>query len=980
MTLKELETQYTSLTSETGSTFIKSIHAAYKDEGITTLSLQGFLERIITGFSSEGKRISTSHTKLSSNDRDLITLYGRIVGAMMIILQESRSYSNLKDKTLLFITYAASVVKTKYDYATIFIDALNYRIIDTGLDWRSLCDAKSLDILCYKLSEGIRFDKSYQEPFLFTGNGKVECSRGCIHLFSSSIGDYGNKAFSVFEDRIEVIPRNVRDERLKISEQDDVDALSRFYDSFIKTQEESNRALYKEKEYKEGDVVDVKVTVVEEDPMNLICEIIKLGEPVNGIIINEELIKGIWTKDLTKYIYEGDCIRNAVIIGKNENDFIISIRDAYSAFALKLAREDYQNSKVMEARLIEIKKGWHGGRITWMTPRGYPGLSLPIEGQDLGPGKEYVLTIQNIQQSGSSYYINLSPPKYGYQTIDYHIESDEDVLADFFSPYESIISELQEKVSENRSKEKDIIRMLASVLVNRSSLKSSLNTYRQKLVSLFLLKLIGDKEEFENLLPETYFLRYCISFAQGNKVPSSYAYNLPKINEQILHLLSMWDSLNEDILKLAQTFTKDSIPEKISSLLLSRDLANRFKDEVKVDDDLIRKKVCSLLGVANLFKNNSASRNGKYGNVEGQEVEYKSSYIYRNDDKGPDIDYQGRGQVFEAVCGFLNANGGVVYLGVNNDGDPITADDYGLNADITWLQDNYKTISGMRLRQLGHPINEVKDLDSYVQFLNSEKELYFKESLWENIRIEVSADADAITITVFPSDYEIAFLYRDKTCVEGSAFVRDGGRTVLMTEKQQERRLMSLKRISKEIGFAVVIQKAINEQRKLLFKGYASGNSGEVKDRLVVPINLFYNDENVYCFDLISRKYKQFRLHRITDIETLPDKYPLQEMPPKKADVFRWLDEGKKRYHIKLRMAIGAKNYLLEEYSCAEKLPQSELYEDKNDKWILDTYVNGLDAVRRFYLGLADKIEIMDTEDSEELKANIKAFISNNIT
>ena len=103
-------------------------------------------------------------------------------------------------------------------------------------------------------------------------------------------------------------------------------------------------------------------------------------------------------------------------------------------------------------------------------------------------------------------------------------------------------------------------------------------------------------------------------------------------------------------------------------------------------------------------------------------------------------------------------------------------------------------------------------------------------------------------------------------------------------------------------------------------------------------------------------------------------------MPPKKADVFRWLDEGKKRYHIKLRMAIGAKNYLLEEYSCAEKLPQSELYEDKNDKWILDTYVNGLDAVRRFYLGLADKIEIMDTEDSEELKANIKAFISNNIT
>ena len=242
-------------------------------------------------------------------------------------------------------------------------------------------------------------------------------------------------------------------------------------------------------------------------------------------------------------------------------------------------------------------------------------------------------------------------------------------------------------------------------------------------------------------------------------------------------------------------------------------------------------------------------------------------------------------------------------------------------------------------------------------------------------------DDDAIRISVRPSEYEIAYLYSNKEHLDGVAYVRDGGRTVPMTPVQKERRLMSLKKISKEMGFVVTIQEAIDQHRKLIFKGYASGNSGKVKDRFVVPVNLFYNDENVYCYDLESKSYKQFRLKRITSIETDIENpvYTLPLMAPRQADVFRWLDEGVRRYHIKLRMDIAAKNYLLEEYSCAEKLPKEELYEESRDKWILDTNLNGFGAVRRFYLGLADKIEILETEDSEALKKDISDFIAENI-
>ena len=203
-----------------------------------------------------------------------------------------------------------------------------------------------------------------------------------------------------------------------------------------------------------------------------------------------------------------------------------------------------------------------------------------------------------------------------------------------------------------------------------------------------------------------------------------------------------------------------------------------------------------------------------------------------------------------------------------------------------------------------------------------------------------------------------------------------------MSKVDKERRLLSLKKISKEMGFVVTIQEAIDQRRKLIFKGYSSGNSGKKADRFVVPVNLFYNDENVYCYDLAERKYKQFRLKRISAIETEVDNpvYTLPLVAPRQADVFRWLPDGVQSYHIKLRMDVGAKNYLLEEYSCAETLPASELYEEGRDKWILDTRVNGLSAVRRFYLGLADKIEILDTEDSEALKKACNEYLAKHIT
>lgn len=972
MTIKDLETQYASLGAATGTAFIKSIHAAKNDPAVTPLGLIGFLDRIIGDFRPEGKRICQAAPDIPAQDRETLTLYGRIVAAAVIISHGSRSVSATRDKTLLFIEYASALVRTKYDFVQTAMEVLSYPVTVTGLDWKTVEDAPSLDIISYKLIAGIKFDRTRADYFLFTGKGKVVCNKGVLSVYSAEVGEAGARAFSLYDGKVEVVSRNTRGEKLKSTDQGDVEAVGEFASSFIKAQEAFEKGKTRKREYVSGDVVDIQL-VTRNDTF---CgRILDLDDPVEGPIEEEELMRGTETGDVFPYLCEEDVIRGAVLLVDEDGRKSFSIRDAYEAYAKERARQDERDGTVFEARVTHVRKTLN--RINWMTPHGYGGISYPIEGKDLKPGDTLVMTIYNIQTRNGSTYINLCEPKYGYDMVDERFDSEEAVLADFVTTADDVLDTRETLTEAERSGDADTVGTLASVISNRAACEDSLDACKALLTALFLRTAVGDAAEAERLKAEAYYLGMCVAYAQGVKVPSTHPYHFEGARAAVLGLLSRSDSLDGTLLKSVSSLPDDSLERKIGDLLVGLWVSSEYCDQVKADPEDVRKKVCGLLGVADQFRNVSGVKAGKYGKAESHDVEFKSSYVFRNDAQGADLDLQGRDEIFRTVCGFLNADGGTLYLGVNDAGEPITAQEYGINADIRWLCANYQTVNLLRSRQLGHPVYKADTLDHYVLFLNGEKQLFFRESLLGNIKIEVTEDADAIRISVSPAEYEIAYLFKDGEHSDGTAYVRDGGRTVEMSPVQKERRLASLKRISKEMGFIVTIQEAIDQHRKLVFKDYASGNSGKVTDRFVVPINLFYNHENVYCYDLKARKNKQFRLRRISSIETEFDNpyYPLPKAAPKHADVFRWLDEGKS-YHVKLKMAVGAKNYLLEEYSCAEKLPPEELYMEGKETWILDTRVYGLDAVRRFYLGLADKIEILETEDSEALKADIAAYAS----
>lgn len=117
---------------------------------------------------------------------------------------------------------------------------------------------------------------------------------------------------------------------------------------------------------------------------------------------------------------------------------------------------------------------------------------------------------------------------------------------------------------------------------------------------------------------------------------------------------------------------RNDTEQQLASLVLSY---NMIPSEIEKPRKELLKEIATLLNV-----NNTVSSSKYYGD-ESQTVEFKSSLIYSTHGGGrPEI----REQLFEIVhtiCGFMNARGGCLYIGVNDSGY-----ENGLRDDLDYRQ------------------------------------------------------------------------------------------------------------------------------------------------------------------------------------------------------------------------------------------------------------------------------------------------------
>jgi predicted DNA-binding transcriptional regulator YafY len=160
------------------------------------------------------------------------------------------------------------------------------------------------------------------------------------------------------------------------------------------------------------------------------------------------------------------------------------------------------------------------------------------------------------------------------------------------------------------------------------------------------------------------------------------------------------------------------------------------------------------------------------------------------------------------------------------------------------------------------------------------------------------------------------------------------------------------------------LTQAAREKKKVLLKGYESGNSHTIRDRYVEPYGFTTDYIDVCAYDLEAKQNKIFKIQRINEVEILDEPWEAEKSHHRQGmDVFRMT--GNYVGHIRWQMSVMAKNLLIEEYPLAEKYLKRKV-----NSWILDTDICNYAGACRFYVGLAKEIRVLDSPEFEEYVAN----------
>lgn len=983
MTFTELEKLYGDTGCDTFKSFITAIKKLKSSSQVTDFQLANDLGKIVENESAECSEIGLKGLDMSEIEKQRLTKATMLAAFVIILLCKIRSRTEIRNKTMLLLEYLSYLQSGNHNLFDVAAKVCSYSMRNPGFTLSHLEIPNNIDIIAYNLSVHSCFDMEDKLPqFVYDQAGSVTIKDGLVSLSSAPSWESRIKSFSGCDGHLEVCTRNARDEKIKASEIDEVEPLGNFARVFLLSQEKSARTRQSGKadELEQGKKYTVKLVSTRDENDNPVLECTPLGVECQELCLikSEELVKGLRTEDLTDYIFDEDYVEDADLVDAAAPP-LFSIKESYVKYAKARANRDCADRRVYQAKVIRFFKGRteDKDRVILLSDKGYGGLM--VDDHTLQKGQVVTVYTQNVIRTTGTPFINMARPAFDYSEIPGKFEA-EGVLLDFVMNRQTALLRLDKKKEEGREtgSYKEILRQLAVILAHTKE-KRSVVKYRNMLCSAFIFNIIGDENRRDQSFCRAEYLNRCLRAAEGIKVPP--IPDNPALTGREKRIAGILASLGEtkDICKAASLIQgmDSGADQEIARLFMAHTLSGINMDDLNASQESLRRKICEQLGVGDHFKGDIRKGGGKYGKGELESVEFKSSYVFYNKDGKPDLFKQGRGQVLEAVCGFMNKDGGTVYVGVNDSGDPLVSESYGLNADLAWFRSNFSTVNNQRSRLLGHNVPMPENLDSYCRFLNSELELYFKPTVRGCVSISPTEDMDAIRITVKPSEYEIAKLYTDNTWQEGCVYVREGEETRPMTRHDQEQRLMKLRSVGKVEQFILILTEAIDRKRKVTLKNYASSNSNIVQDRFVVPINLVYNNENLWAYDIGKKECREFRLSRIEDIVVEDSTYSHAYVKGE-ADVFRWVNPDV-NYHIRLKMSISALNNLREEYPSAKNLPESELYQISKERWILDTYLHGLGAVRRFYLGLADQIEILDTEDSDELKKSIKEFIGKNL-
>ena len=879
--------------------------------------LNGRVERLIPTLSED----------LDAED-SVIRFRIRLLGAWLLCYPEQAGQRNRVFLSLLACISQLTSEMYSQDLFSVAAKSLSYEIKKVGFSWNDLAEL-NVGILRHKIVNGVLFGDVLDENLWYAGKGLLHISGEHISLMPVNMKTWNLQGSSMVEsmkicdDRLSVW--TPKDDRLKQSESSVVTKIDAFATEFRRNQRKVIPTEQSLKKYTDGQTVPVRVTFISTSVIK-----VETANP-NYERITGHIDKGKgWffysLKDLASSIKVGD-IMNAEIENVEKGVFSIS-----NQFLKAILSEATQNTIYPAEYIFNSNSG-----PLWMTNTGVP---VYVEDSELyNTGDRAYITFSYV---GSNGYIKgeVSEDQSGIEDEDF-----DDYRGWFISNCLLIEYDVPQK-QEYKSIGKDAVRIFERVLYNyQKSLSRASEIYKALCFCQMLAELTEDERELHFLELKASYLEQLVLFTKGqysemkDLIPSSDIAQEKSVARcvSIVRVLKEINTVGEDSQLLSEMIQceNDSLVLKLARIIQSY---NRIKDIVpeKTLSDLKMEMIKELSLDSETQSSLDEDEDENLG-MEDKTKEFKSSFIFPADKSqhmSANMKLQSR-NVFKGVCAFLNSMiGGTLYLGVNDMGYVI-----GLDNDLDFVKGS---------------------LDSYIRLIQDEAKQAFEQSILDFLDFEVMFEGRVVAIKVRP--YPDGLVYMDKI-----PYKRNFGESEPMREDEKAR-MISLKLSSGKAdgGKLGTIEKAIVEKKCVSLKRYSSASG--IRDRRVEPFKVTGGGKFVWCYDLESRKSKQYSISRAADILLLNESWSHQrEHKALDTDIFNW--SGDKAMHIELQMDNMACNILKDEH------PQSEKYLTSingGEEWILSTDVFACEAPGRFIIGLIDHVKILH---GEELKQYVEGYI-----
>jgi hypothetical protein len=387
---------------------------------------------------------------------------------------------------------------------------------------------------------------------------------------------------------------------------------------------------------------------------------------------------------------------------------------------------------------------------------------------------------------------------------------------------------------------------------------------------------------------------------------------------------------------------EDPLLVKIATLVQS---CNRLEDVINPSmQNVIKREIIASLSVETEGDTDLEEDNGIYLGIENNRQEFKTSFFH-----APQTAKEQRQHIniFKGVCAFLNTtDGGTLYLGVNDLGYV-----QGIDAEIAYLQ----TIT----------YGNYKGIDGFMRYITDQAKQYFDIDVVANINIRPMYENKVLAMEISPYEFGIVKL-------EDIAYLRVNAESVAINEAAIQR-ISGRKNLSviKKDSTVEELSKAIRSQHCVILHNYQSSNSGNIRDRKVEVFDFTDNGASIWCYDLEKKDVRLFNIARIGYVEVTKQLWANQDKHKcGNIDIFNMT--GSASIDVCLRLNLRAKNLLIEEF------PRSKDYvvKENNNSWLLTTKVYNIAGVARFYIGLANSIQIVSSPElTEYIKEYCKTYL-----